>query len=233
MVLKLLLFAVLTYYKTVTGQENQCTTRSIGTDRGTNNVNRDDYFYLNTAAPSDCWGTITSFSYCYYAPRESQRSSSSLYRTNFGVYRPSMEGGARVYTLVSGVFTLERSQAQVDRELDFVDKRRRRSVRDTDGARFKREYDNDDECLDLSFNEPVTVNPGDVLGACVFDPPGSSVYPLDVVRSASSSDELLRADSGSSGCTDTAVPSSITSSSLSTRTSRVLHLHATIGKNTT
>ena len=75
------------------------------------------------------------------------------------------------------------------------------------------------------------MSPGDVLGACVFDPPGSNLYALHMVRTGIFSDVLLRADPGISGCTDTAIPLSITASSLSTRTSRVLHLHATIGKD--
>ena len=187
-------------------QEEQCTSSSSIGVVGFPFSQVDDHFlYLNTGGPADCSGDITSFTYCYYSPPTNLHGNDESYRTNLGVYRPRTEGGSTVYDLVSRVLTVERSQAQVDSELNW------------DGN----EYSSGSTCPNVNLTEPVTVNAGDVLGACVRQS-SNNVNQLDIVGRAFSS--LVRTDT--TGCTDTELPQSVTS--VETASFRVLHLHATI-----
>jgi hypothetical protein len=81
-------------------------------------------------------------------------------------------------------------------------------------------------------NSPLTIQAGDILGACVFDPNNSVTLgvdrlPLDVVGEADG-ETLLRM--GTAGCSRTNIPSDISTSQLSTVNSRRLHIYANIGK---
>ena len=86
--------------------------------------------------------------------------------------------------------------------------------------------DGDFGCTTLTPVDPVTVQAGDVIGACVFDPPGS-IRQNDVVGVFDDSNRYLMT-TGINGCDDAAVPSTV--NSLSTTNSCVLHIHADIGK---
>ena len=81
---------------------------------------------------------------------------------------------------------------------------------------------------------PVTVQAGDVFGACVFDPSDSIMgnaerLPLNVVGEASG-ESLL--EMGADECTQKIIPSNIQLSQLTTSASQRLHLYADIGKKT-
>ena len=166
----------------------------------------DDHFlYLNTGNPAECSGSIIAFTYCYYSPPTSLRENDDSYRTNFGVYRPRTAGGSTVYDLVSRVLTVERSQAQVDNELNW------------DGS----QYSSSSTCSNINITEPVAINVGDVLGACIRQS-SNNVNQLDIVGRAFTS--LVRTDT--TECTDTELPQSVTS--IEASSFRVLHLHATI-----
>ena len=105
------------------GQGDQCTSSSsIGVVGFPVLQISNEYLYLNTGDSAECSGTITAFSYCYYrlySPPTSLREDGQSYRTNFGLYRPRMENGNTVYDLVSRVLTIEKSQNNVDDELDW------------------------------------------------------------------------------------------------------------------
>lgn len=195
---------------------NQCSANQLGTDRNptgsSSNIVREEFLYLNTRDPSDCWGTITQINFCYYEPAISLRSSNSIYKINFGVYRRSSESdGTIVYNLVSDVFTVERTQSQIDNELGYDDG----------------EYDNSDICENFDLDQPFTVNPRDILGACVYDPPSGNQHQLDMVRSTTRNGyNLLRA--GTTGCTSTSLPQTV--SALTEIDELALHLYADIGK---
>ena len=78
---------------------------------------------------------------------------------------------------------------------------------------------------------PLTVQAGDILGACVFTPEDmQSVvnrFPLHVVGEASGETLLQMV---TAGCSRDSIPSDISSSDLSTLNTKRLHIHANIGK---
>ena len=82
-------------------------------------------------------------------------------------------------------------------------------------------------CTTLTPVDPVTVQAGDVIGACVFDPPDDNTLQNDIVGEIDDSNRYLMT-TGTIGCGDAAVPSTV--NSLNRRDSRVLHIHADIGK---
>ena len=69
---------------------------------------------------------------------------------------------------------------------------------------------------------------GDVLGACVFNPPSDDRKQLDTVGEYTSDLSMLMS-TDKTGCGCDAVPSSTPSSSLVNSFDRVLHLYANIG----
>jgi hypothetical protein len=85
-------------------------------------------------------------------------------------------------------------------------------------------------CYDDSITVPLTVQAGDILGACVFNPTDGNFFTrrqlVDVVGRVDG-ESLLRM--GAAGCSTTALPTDIKASQLSTVNSRRLHLYANIG----
>ena len=125
-----------------------------------------------------------------------------VYLFTFAVYRENSQTG--VYEVNSPVFQVERTGADF---LGFFG------------------------CPVYRLNEPVTVEAGDVLGACVFDPRGSNHKQLDIVGEHSSDlSMLISTDDGGCDRDPAAVPSTVSSSSLGNVFDRVLHLYANIGK---
>ena len=123
--------------------------------------------------------------------------------------------GGLKYRNVSQTIVLWKTRSDVERELGSV--------------KFA--------CSKLTLNQTVKVQRGDVLGACVFDPPSKSVYRLDIAGrpgSGEADSELLKAKiAHTTGCTETSVPRSINFAKIRTqqddiRSSRVLHLSAII-----
>ena len=168
--------------------------------------NRDN-FYLNVADPASCSGIINYFSYCYYRPEVATQLRSYVF--TFAIYREnsSVDG---TYDVVSSVFIAQRTSSDVTTDLG--------------SGNFA--------CVDFTVNDPVPVNAGDVLGACVSDPlVGVLVRQLDIVGrlidGERGSSMLLRTDEAT-GCTPDSVPSSVIPSKMSE--SRLLHLYANIGR---
>ena len=83
-------------------------------------------------------------------------------------------------------------------------------------------------CAVYTPNVPVTVEAGDVLGACVFNPSGGDNKQLDIVGNRLTSLGMLM-KTGVNGCGMNTVPSTVTSTSLQDSSSLVLHLYANIG----
>ena len=179
---------------------------------GTNNeiefsAIRDLRFYLNTANPAPCDGTITRWRYCYYGP---SFLFSTSYRVTFAVYRnvSSNSVSGYHYQQVSSTFTADR-------------------VALTSNP-ISSGFNCHDE-LDIG-NEAVQVQRGDLVGACIFDPDNFLIFAhsqLDVVGEASGYSLLEMEDV--SECDFGAIPSQISASDLRERTSRILHLYADIG----
>ena len=72
------------------------------------------------------------------------------------------------------------------------------------------------------------IEAGDLVGACIYDLPQTNRKQMDIVGQANGY-SLMQMSAGSQiECGDNSMPSSISSSQLSTIDSRILHLYATI-----
>ena len=134
------------------------------------------------------------------------------YLFNFAVYRERTPGGGEYYR-VSPVFVAEKTRIEIENQLGFDDD----------------EFTEFFGCVDYPLNESITIEAGDVLGACVFIPSGDSgIRELDIVGGKGSSQGMLMR-TPPSDCGLNALPSNVTS--LSASSNRVLHLHANITGN--
>ena len=171
---------------------------------------QDERFYLNVGDTA-CRGSISSFTYCFYKPNEYDDQESPSYFSTFAIYRENTQTSR--YEVMSPVFVAERSTS------DLV------SLLGVSGNDFTVSF----RCDVYTPNVPVTVEAGDVLGACVFDPSGDDNEQLDIVGNRFTSLGMLM-KTGSNGCGINTVPSSVTSASLQDSSSLALHLYANIGR---
>ena len=171
----------------------------IGTNRQTAfTVDRTHMFYLNTAAPAPCSGTVTRFRYCYYKPPSDDIVNN--HRATLAVYRKeNFENGSFYYERVSNMDTISRSRSNVNNNGNF-------------------------ECCNRN-NPDFDIEAGDVIGVCIFDPDGNNRRQLDLVGQTNGSSLLGRS---ADGCSRTTIPSSISSNQLSVISQRILHIYAVI-----
>ena len=169
---------------------------------------RDLSFYLNTAHPAVCSGTVRSWRYCYYVPSVINDTIDN-YRTSFAVYRRMMDSsGLYAYGRVSRVFSITETKELVNvHNSSFV-------------------------CGILDVND-FTIEAGDLVGACIFDPidTGRVRSQMDIVGEAiiESGYSLLRmSDVSACAVGLNRLPSNISNNMLSIVGSRVLHLYADI-----
>ena len=192
-----------------------------------------EMFYLNTANPAPCTGNISSWRVCYYGPGGVNDIGS--YWATYAVYRRTvtLSPGDRVrYRRVSGVFTAVRTVE------DFI------NSPEVDGEIEEDDFICYDDFLG-SADPPLTIQAGDVVGACVFNPQNDfsriPLFPFNIPRvdrlplytvgevSGDGNELLLQMDT--SRCTREDIPSDIPESQLSPIASRRLHIHANIGKS--
>lgn len=178
---------------------------------------REKRFYLNTAKPAPFNGIVRSWRVCYYRPR----AFVARHWATFAVYRrtsSSREADGDVadvreadvnfgYERVSPVF---------------------RTVRKLFQIRFTQDGFH---CYDEVGGSPLTVQKGDVIGACVFDPEDTFIrHQLDVVsRVNPSAGSLLQM--GTTVCDIRNIPPDfLATSNSSTILGRRLHIYANIRK---
>ena len=114
-------------------------------------------FYLNTAHPAPCSGTITRWRYCYYRP--ATVVNSDRYRVTWAVYRRMGSGDNTHYEIVeSSVNTVTRG---VPGSGNFWCQNR--NV--------------------LRFD----IEAGDIVGACIFQPSQADKQQMDIVGQANGS----------------------------------------------
>lgn len=193
---------------------DQCSS-SLGTDDeslGDFTAVRDHSFYLNTAHPAVCSGTVSSWRYCYYVPSIISVTEDVRYRTSFAVYRRMTDSGNGSYTYdrVSEVYSI------IIREEDLS-------------------YNSSYVCGTLD-DDSFTVEAGDIIGSCIFDPVDSDTSTrvrkqLDIVGEASGYSLLQMSDVNDCTAGLNRIPSSISNSMLSVVDSRILHLYADIESN--
>ncbi len=219
------LYAVLVLQQLVSGQH--CgTVGRVGSTRIDDRNRARDQFFIDRGNRAGCAGMITSLSYCFYRPPLTDPVSTE-FLTTVAVYRPaSSNANENVFTVVSSPITILKSATDLE-ELNITS--------DTEIA-----------CSVFNLPQPVPMETGDVLGACVFDPDdttsGVITYRLDIVsRAAGGSENLVRTNTHNAqpssipaGCNATTVPGSFDGgdSDVGNRasTDRSLHLWANIGK---
>ena len=171
---------------------------------GTNNEREFDAktttrLYLNTAAPAPCSGTVSELRYCYYRPGDLQ--DDVTYHATVAVYRPmNLNDGSVQYNRISDVFAISLTGANISATCDNF------------------------TCTTLDAPD-FDVVAGDVVGACIVDPPGNSTHQLNLVSNTRRS-RLMRM--ASKGCSLTDIPSPVSSVRLQMVTSRILHVYANI-----
>ena len=173
----------------------------------------DRRFYLDVNNPASCTGTITSWTVCYYGSTQLRFSS---YWATYAVYRRNVTaGGDERYERVSGILSAVRSAQFVSDPLG------------TDG----RIQDGGFMCyVDRTSDSPLTIQTGDIIGACVFDPRdagGFSRRQLDVVGQVSG-ESLLEVGLSNNLCTLNVIPPMILRDDLENRNNRRLHIYANI-----
>ena len=195
---------------------------TIGNDLDQVNPSRDLMFYLNTANPATCNGTITSWTVCYYGPTIA--ATRTAYWATYAVYRKtsaSDESNTR-YARVSSVFKAVRAVPALTGSSD-----------NTDGPITVRGFNCYNDRLD-SGEIPLTIRAGDIIGACVFNPVNRLLVarrPLNIVGQVSvgrdsgnlDRDFLLQMDTNE--CTIESLPRELVTSQLSVISSRRLHLY--------
>ena len=200
-------------------QQKSC--GSIGNNNETAATpSRAQLFYLNTANPAPCTGNITSWRVCYYGPDNVNRVGS--YWATYAVYRMTGSGSSIRYVRVSEIFRAIRTVAEYT------------ITPSVDGEIAQGGFNCYTDSVDAG-GSPLTIQAGDILGACVFDPDGDIVFendilirlPLDVVGEASG-ESLLQM--GTAGCSRVDMPSDIPANQFSTIDSRRLHVYTNISK---
>ena len=185
---------------------------------------RAQMFYLDTANPANCTGSITSWRVCYYGPDSVNDRGS--YWVTYAVYQ-RMGSGNNKYERVSEIFRATRAISGLQGESNI------------DCEIVQGGFNCYDDSIDVG-NSPLTIQAGDILEACVFNPNDERIdiplvgpmvivvrLPLDVVGEANG-ESLLQM--GTDGCSRTNIPSDISTNQLSTVNSRQLHIYANIGK---
>ena len=142
---------------------------------------RAQMFYLNTANPAPCTGNITSFIVYYYGP--DIVSVVGKYYATYALYRRMGSGSSTRHVRVSEMFRAIRA-AEIYTDL---------ISEGIDGEIVQGGFNCYTDTLDVGAS-PLTIEAGDILGACIFDPDldfdisGVNILvtlPLDVVGEAS------------------------------------------------
>ena len=190
------------------GQECEFRTvgRTIQTFSGVHDAR--NAFYLNRGDPATCSGMITSVNYCLRGVRPTS-SADAEYLGSFATYR--LKDDINTYTAVSSAITLRVTEQHLCSVL---------------GNSFNQ---NSFGCSTFTLDQPLPIETGEVLGACIFDQTGgNSIQSLNLVGAPNqdSRGDLWRIRPASD-CTETTVPESVTGNdAVSTR---AVYLYANIG----
>ena len=127
-------------------------------------------FFLDANNPATCTGTVMSWRVCYYGSNNVRTGS---YWATYAVYRRMGSGGNERYERVSQIFSAVRATSNLlgNDEVDGI-------LREEGYACY------DDAIEDSGGMTPMTIQAGDLLGACIFNPdnePGNNRRQLDIV----------------------------------------------------
>ena len=196
----------------------------IGNDNSETEITaaRDRRFYLNTANPATCNGTVSSWTVCYYGP--SSLDSSASYWATYAVYRRNNSDGQERYDQVSRMFSAVRANGIAARIADPEDG----DIQEDGFVCYS----------DSTGGTPVTIQAGDIIGACIFDPDDNNILSsfdrlqLDIVgrQTGTPGESLLQLSESEASCSRNSIPNSVLGNDLSSRDDRRLHLYANISK---
>ena len=121
----------------------------IGTNNETSfSAERNEQFYLNTAAPAPCNGTVTSWRYCYYKPGLDMIMNDHKFISFVAVYRQTTSlNGSISYTNVSSRLRISLTGKQIKD--------------DTRSSHF---------VCNTVEDSNIDVETGDVFGVCIYNP---------------------------------------------------------------
>ena len=184
-------------------------------DESAGNVRTDQRFYLDVNNPATCNGTITNWTVCYYG-----RSDSGSYWATYAVYRRMGSGDDEYYEKVSELFRAVKATPGI--------------ADDADGL-IQEDFNCYTDSIDTG-DSPLTIQAGDIVGTCVFDPQNTDEFDrhqLNIVTDVPG--ESLMRNNINVDCTVDDIPSSILQGDLRRQNNRRLHIYANIapGKKTT
>ena len=175
-------------------------------------------FYLDVEHPAPCAGNVTSWTVCYYAPNNV--AENRIYWALYAIYRRNVSENGDRYERVSDTFTAVRAGE------NFI------NAQIVDGGIIGEDFNCYNDTID-NGDSSLTVEGGDVLGACVFNPdnaPNADRRQLDIVGEVEGESLLEMNDNGCIVMLDNReIPLSVERSQLSPRSSGRLHLYANIG----
>ena len=184
---------------------------------------RDQMFYLDLANPAPCDGRVMSWRVCYYGPgNRNDLNGLRSYWATYAVYRRTGDGATLRYQRVSEIFTAVRGTRPLIRGMGP------RVIND----RIDGEIQSGFVCYNDSLEArrlTLTVQAGDVVGACVFDPADQRPIrrsQLDVVGEVEGESLLAM---NTNGCSIDSIPSDVPTNQLTVINSRRLHIYAPVG----
>ncbi len=137
--------------------QSEQTCGSIGNNNETAaTASRAQIFYLDTDNPATCSGNISSWRVCYYGPDSIDNFGS--YWATYAVYRRMGSGNRVRYERVSEMFRAIRT-ISLYTDADPI----------VDGEIARGGFNCYTDSIDVG-NSPLTIQAGDIIGACIFDP---------------------------------------------------------------
>ena len=201
--------------------QNSC--GSVGNDNANMEAapSRDRYLYLDTEHPATCSGNVTSWTVCYYRPDGSIERD--VFLATYAVYRRSEtvgSGGESTVTFRRVTPTFTAIRVSEDLPVNNL-----RDGKIGDGFTCYNDIVHSNESTD-----PVTIEAGDVVGACIIELEDATVgnfgrHQLDIVGEVSGQ-SLMRANADE--CRRLRIPEVINGSDLTVVGSRILHVRANI-----
>ena len=191
---------------------------------------RNPMLYLDTDNRANCSGNITSVRVCYYGPDSIPNNMRRIYRTTYAVYRQlEDEQGLKYYRRVSGTFTAIRVTSNVNQNANPE----RDGPIDTGFNCYNDTLYTNTNGME-GFVQAVTVEEGDIVGACIVDAEdresevnSAERLQLDIVGEESGHSLM---HTSTTECQLNTIPLQIPIGNLTSVGSRKLHLYAKIGK---
>ena len=177
---------------------------NVSTPQILDSVSTAERFYLNTARPAPCNGTITSLEYCYYGEMTNSRRT---YQSIVALYRPV---GGTSYQRISDTISISKQTP----------------IREIPSADVLLPGFN---CDSYELNSSIQVQMGDVIGACIYDT--LNTEQLDLV--SLTGDGLILPFKGDSdaGCEDDILPDTVDGLRDDDSRRIILHVFAEISKS--